>query len=67
MANHKMPDRTPTLRAALHHCPVCHCPQTKIQRKLSDEKLGGTSYVCTRTGDCAVGIDLRNVETWVAV
>ncbi len=52
--------------AAVHDCPICHHPQTKIQRLLSGAAHGSTSYVCTR-GDCSVGIDLHKVNTWVAV
>jgi hypothetical protein len=51
---------------ALHQCPVCQQPQTKIQRKLGDDRLGATNYVCART-DCPVGINLTQVATWVAV
>ncbi|HXW05078.1 MAG TPA: hypothetical protein VD833_07595 [Vicinamibacterales bacterium] len=53
-------------RPVLHECPVCHCPQTKIQRKLSADRGGSTNYVCARV-ECAVGIDLAKVDTWVAV
>lgn len=53
-------------RPAEHHCPVCQFPQTKIRRKLDDERQGSTNYVCTRA-QCAVGFDLTKVETWVAV
>jgi hypothetical protein len=53
---------------APHHCPVCHFPQTKIQRKLDGNKQGGaTNYVCTRADQCALGINLSKVDTWVAV
>jgi ssDNA-binding Zn-finger/Zn-ribbon topoisomerase 1 len=52
---------------AMHLCPVCHCPQTKIQRKLGDDKHGATNYVCARSSDCVLGINLANVETWVVV
>lgn len=51
----------------VHHCPVCHFPQTKIQRKLADEKHGATNYVCARSGQCAVGINLAQVDNWVVV
>lgn len=53
-------------RPVVHQCPVCHHPQTKIQRKLGDEKLGSSNYVCARV-ECAVGINLARVDTWVAV
>ena len=61
MADHKLPPRP-----VVHHCPVCNFPQTKIQRRLSDDKLGATNYVCSRV-ECPVGINLANVGTWVAV
>lgn len=51
----------------VHHCPVCLFPQTKIQRKLNGELSGSTNYVCTRSGDCVLGINLANVDTWAAV
>jgi hypothetical protein len=51
----------------VHRCPVCQFPQTKIQRQLPDGKQGALNYVCTRTGECAVGINLGKVETWMAV
>ena len=57
-----LPLRPPTL----HHCPVCQHPQTKIQRRLGEDRHGSTNFVCTRT-ECAIGIDLRRVETWIAV
>jgi len=62
-----MTEHRPAPRPVLHQCPVCHCPQTKIQRKLGDQKLGATNYVCARADECVVGINLRHVETWVAV
>ena len=48
-------------------CPVCHQPQTKLQRRLSETKNGSTIYVCPRTGECSVGVDLSKLDTWVAV
>lgn len=53
--------------AVVHACPVCHCPQTKIQRKLERDQQGAISYVCARVRECPLGIDLTKVETWVAV
>jgi ssDNA-binding Zn-finger/Zn-ribbon topoisomerase 1 len=50
----------------LHDCPVCHTPQTKIQRK-EGAKLGATNYVCSRAGECCLGINLAKVDTWVVV
>ena len=61
MADHKL-----TPRPAVHECPVCHFPQTKIQRKLSEGRHGATNYVCARV-ECTVGINLAKVDTWVAV
>jgi hypothetical protein len=53
---------------ATHQCPVCHYPQTKIQRLLADDTRGGsTNYVCTRAGECSIGLDLGKVSTWAAV
>ena len=53
-------------RSVVHQCPVCHAPQTKIQRKLNGDQHGATNYVCARV-ECAVGINLAKVDTWVAV
>lgn len=50
-----------------HRCPVCHHPQTKIQRRLGDTPRGATIYVCARSGDCSVGMNLSKVDTWVCV
>lgn len=61
-----MTDRKPAPRPVVHECPVCHFPQTKIQRKLSDDKPGATNYVCART-ECILGIDLAKVDTWIAL
>ena len=51
---------------ATHLCPVCRCPQTKIQRILGEGKFGSVSYVCSR-GDCSVGLDLSKIDTWATV
>jgi len=62
MALSKLPPR-----AVVHECPACQNPQTKIQRKLGDDQpRGATSYVCARV-ECAVGINLALVSTWVAL
>lgn len=61
-----MTDQKSVPRPVVHQCPVCHFPQTKIQRVLNDQKHGATNYVCSRT-ECAVGFDLNKVDTWVAV
>jgi hypothetical protein len=52
---------------AVHNCPVCHHPQTKIARRLSETTHGSTIYICARVGVCSVGVNLSKVETWVAV
>jgi hypothetical protein len=61
MADQKLPPRP-----VAHDCPVCHLPQTKIQRKLTGDKHGAMNYVCARV-ECPVGINLAKVENWVAV
>jgi hypothetical protein len=48
-------------------CPVCDHPQTKLQRRLSATTNGSTIYVCTRSLECSVGVDLTKIETWVVV
>jgi hypothetical protein len=53
-------------RPVLHQCPVCQHQQTKIRRKLSEDRHGSTNFVCTRP-ECPVGINLAQVETWTAV
>lgn len=53
--------------APVHQCPVCHHPQAKIQRQLNARSNGSIVYVCIRSGDCSLGINLSKVETWVAV
>ena len=50
-----------------HQCPVCHQPQTKLQRRLSATQNGSAIYVCPRTGECSVGVDLAKLDTWVVV
>jgi hypothetical protein len=50
---------------AVHQCPSCQCPQTKIKRVLGDGKYGSTNFVCSRL-ECALGIDLSKLDTWVA-
>lgn len=63
MIQQKRADRPPVT----HECPVCHRPQTKIQRRLTDSTRGSTIFVCARSGECSIGINLTKVETWVAV
>jgi hypothetical protein len=53
--------------AAIHNCPVCHRPQTRIQRRLTPTTGGSIIYVCIRAKECSVGIDLSKVDTWVAL
>jgi hypothetical protein len=48
-------------------CPVCHHPQTKVQRRLNATMKGATMYVCARAGECSVGMNLHKMDTWVAV
>jgi ssDNA-binding Zn-finger/Zn-ribbon topoisomerase 1 len=54
-------------RPAVRECPVCHHPQTKIQRRLNGAPTGATVYVCARADECTVGMNLSKIETWVAV
>jgi len=61
-----MADSKLTARPVVHQCPVCHHPQTKIQRKLGVDQHGSTNYVCARV-ECPVGFNLAHVDTWVAV
>ena len=51
--------------AALHQCPSCHHPQTKIKRVLAGGKFGSSNFVCSRL-ECALAIDVSKLETWVA-
>ena len=48
-------------------CPVCHQPQTKLQRRLTDTTNGSTMFVCTRVGQCSIAMNLDKMDTWVAV
>jgi hypothetical protein len=63
MLQPKANDRQPVVR----QCPVCHHPQTKIQRRLNGNPTGSTVYVCARADQCSVGMNLSKVDTWVAV
>jgi hypothetical protein len=56
----------PPAHSAVHQCPSCHQPQTKIQRKISDTQLGATCFVCARP-ECSLGLNLTKVDTWVVV
>lgn len=62
-----MPPKRADQPAPLHQCPVCHHPQTKLKRRLGETTHGSTIYVCARSGDCSIGVNLTKVETWVAV
>ena len=48
-------------------CPVCQHPQTRVQRRLTENTNGSTMYVCIRVGQCSVGMNLSKMDTWVAV
>lgn len=50
---------------AVHQCPSCHQPQTKVTRLLGDGTFGRSNFVCSRL-DCALAIDVSKLETWVA-
>ena len=63
MIQSKKSDRPPVVR----ECPVCHHPQTKIQRCLNGNPTGSIAYVCARADQCIVGMNLSKVVTWVAV
>ncbi len=54
-------------RPKVRECPICHHPQTKIQRRLNGTPAGSTAYVCARARECTIGMDLTKLETWVAV
>jgi hypothetical protein len=60
----KVSDRPPF---AVPPCPVCHHRQTKVQRRLTATTNGSTMYVCTRSDQCNVGMNLQKMSTWVAV
>jgi hypothetical protein len=62
MTDRKHP--APRAVPVVHRCPVCGVQQTKIARKLANGGYGSTSYVCARVNECAVGINLTNVDTW---
>ena len=49
---------------AVHQCPSCHQPQTKIKRVLADGKFGSSNFVCSRM-ECALAIDVSKLQTWV--
>jgi hypothetical protein len=48
-------------------CPVCQHPQTRVKRRLTETMNGSTMYLCIRVGQCTVGMNLRKMDTWVAV
>jgi hypothetical protein len=49
---------------AEHQCPRCQQPQMKIKRVPGDGRPGASSFVCSRL-ECALGIDVSKLETWV--
>lgn len=51
----------------IHVCPVCHQPQTKIQRLIGSTTRGSTAYVCARVGACIVAVSLNKIDNWVEV
>ena len=62
-----IPPKSKPLTPLVRQCPVCHHPQTKIQRLLNGATQGSTTYICARADECSVGINLSKLETWVAV
>jgi hypothetical protein len=64
MVQRKSIDRPPFI---VPQCRVCHHPQTKVQRRLSPTANGSTMYVCTRSDQCSIGMNLQKMDTWVAV
>jgi hypothetical protein len=52
---------------SLHVCPVCHQPQTKIQRLIGSTTRGCTVYVCARVGECIVAVTLNKIDNWIEV
>lgn len=60
MSSRKVPQAV-----AARQCPSCHQPQTKIRRLLGVGKYGSSNFVCARK-ECALGIDVSKLETWVA-
>ena len=58
VASQKQPVAVP------HQCPSCRLPQTKIKRVLDGGKFGSSNFVCARL-DCALGIDVSKLKTWV--
>ena len=51
----------------IHNCPICHRPQTKLQRRLTATTFGSIIYVCARVGECTAGVNVSKVDTWMAV
>jgi hypothetical protein len=62
-----MPPKRKDSVPSVHDCPVCHHPQTKIQRRVGAATRGSTIYVCARVGECIVGINLSKIDNWVPV
>ena len=59
-----MSDQKRPAAPAVHQCPSCHQPQTKIKRVLADGKGGSSNFVCSRM-ECALAIDVSKLQTWV--
>ena len=55
----------PPASPAVHQCPSCHQPQTKIKRVLGNGKFGSSNFVCSRS-ECVLAIDVSKLVTWVA-
>jgi len=53
-------------RPAVHECPSCHQPQTKIQRMIGETPRGAVCFVCARP-ECSLGLNLTKVDNWVTV
>lgn len=60
-----MPNHKSNPPAAAHQCPSCHFAQTRIRRVLGNGTFGSGNFVCARR-ECALGIDVSRLETWVA-
>lgn len=52
---------------AIHVCPACGRPQTKIRRMIGGVTRGSTIYVCARGAECSVGVTLSKITNWAVV
>ncbi len=59
-----MSKQKPPVVPAAHQCPSCRQPQTRIKRVLGDGKFGSSNFICSRM-ECALGVDLSKLQTWV--